>query len=79
MDVDDAGDGGIAMAEKERDFVDALAGEEGAGCDRVAERVHRGHGTGGYLALIMQRGESRLPVLVPCAQLCLAERATTFR
>jgi hypothetical protein len=39
VDVDPASDGGIAVSEQERNFVDALAGEQRAGSDRVPERV----------------------------------------
>ena len=32
---------GVAMAEEERDLVDAFAGQQGSACDRVAEAMHR--------------------------------------
>jgi hypothetical protein len=35
--VDDPGHRGVAMSKQESDFIDALAGEQGAGRDRVPE------------------------------------------
>lgn len=46
VDVDDAGDGGVAVSREERDFINALADEQSPRRDRVTERVHRRHGTG---------------------------------
>jgi len=63
------------MPEQAGDFINALAGEQGAGGDRVTERMHRGHRAGGYLAPLAEDGESRLPVLVRGALLCFAQRA----
>jgi hypothetical protein len=49
VDLDDAGDGGFAMSQQERDFINALACEQGMGRDCVTERLHRWHGAGGSL------------------------------
>ena len=81
MDVDDAGNGRIAVSKQEGDLVTALAGQPRAGCDRVTERVHRRHGAGRYVGgpavtgLLAQDGERRPAVLVCGALLCLAKRA----
>jgi hypothetical protein len=75
VDVHDASHGRIPVSEQEGDLVDALASEQGARGDCMAESVHRRHGAGGYGNTLMEDGEGRLPVLVRRALLCFAQRA----